>query len=205
MASTCWQCGARCSAKPPVDVKQSSARPPRAYRAAAEVILALVEKDAGFLAMAQIGAQRESVDMDFDRLRNFANHGGFEGQVLLLAHRRIVAYQNARWMEEFVERGEDIALGGVHSLIERLHGEVVSVAIDDEGGKQVGLPVHHAVGVAVLHYAAAVSFGRGQAAQVERAVDCFGLGREQTQRNLARCRIVRRSQGAALRVEHGDG
>ena len=39
--------------------------------------------------------------------------------------------------------------GGVHALIESLQHQVIAVAIDDQGGKQVGFAVNYTVGVAL--------------------------------------------------------
>ena len=70
-ASTDSARAAACSAKPPVEVKQSSTRP-RACRAAATIIFALVEIHAGLLAVQQIGFELQAVHLDGHSLRNFA-------------------------------------------------------------------------------------------------------------------------------------
>ena len=65
MASTRSQARARCRAKPPVEVKQSSAFP-RGIAGGGEVVFALIEKDAGFLAVQQVGLHAEAVHVDGD-------------------------------------------------------------------------------------------------------------------------------------------
>ena len=88
-----------------------------------------------------------------DRLGNFARQDrGFERQLLFGANRDVVARDDAARLEDFVQAGRDLVLGGIHALVERLHHEVVAVAIDHQGGQQVGLAVDHAIGVgAVAH------------------------------------------------------
>src|SRR5205814_1265110 len=86
---------------------------------------------------------------------------------------------------------DDFGFGGVHALIESLDGEAIGVAIDDEGGQEVGLGVYDAVGVGVADHAAAMLFGGAKAAEVEIAVDLFDVRREHAERDLAGGRVVR--------------
>ncbi len=70
-----------------------------------------------------------------------------------------------------------VVLGGVHALVQRLHHEVIAVAIDNQRGQQIGFGVDHAIGVGIAHHGSAMRFGGAQAAQVEIAVDLLQLDR----------------------------
>ena len=108
-------------------------------------------------------------------------------------------------MKDLFQAGRDHALGGVHALVEGLHDEVIAVAIDDQGGQQVGLAVHHAVGIGIADHGAPVSLGGAQAAQKEIAADVFHLPRQHAQGDLRTGTVVRRAQRPAPRIGHLDG
>jgi hypothetical protein len=187
-ASTDSHLGARWRAKPPVEVKQSSARPPGITRGG-EVIVALIEEDAGLLAVQEVRAQSEAVHPDGDGIRNFACHYGcFERQLFLGADCDIVARDDAPGVENLFQTGCDFGFCRVHALVQSLHHEVVGVAIDDQRRQQIGFAVYHAVGcgianLAIAKHGASVLFGGAQAAQEEITADLFDLPRKHAQGN----------------------
>ena len=136
------------------------------------VVLALVQEDAGLLAAQQVGPQGEAVHVHGDGLGDLAqDHARFERQLFLGANRGVVAGHDALGMENLFQAGDDLAARGVHALVERLHDQVIAVAVHDQGGEEVGLGVDYAVGVAVRRERTPVLFGGAQPAQEEIAVD----------------------------------
>src|ERR1035438_10108854 len=103
-------------------------------------------------------------------------------------------------MEDLCQAGSDRALGGIHALVERLHDEVIAVAVHHESRQQVAFAVHHAVGIAVPHDTATMLLGRAQAAQKEIAADVFHLPRQHAQTNLRTGAVVSRAQRTSPRV-----
>ncbi len=166
------------------------------------VVLALIEEDAGLLPVQQVGPQGEAVHLHRHGLGNFAGeHGGFERQLLLGAHRDIVARHDPLGVEDLLQAGRDLVLGGVHALVEGLHDQVVAVAVHHQRGQQVGFAVHHAVGVGMADHSAAVCLGGAQAAQKEIAADLFDLPRQHAQSDLRSwsCSAPCRADGPADR------
>ncbi len=114
--------------------------------------------------MEQIGAKIQAVHADGDRFGNVAGQNfGFERKALFGANRGIVARDDPARLEDFLETGNDIAEGGIHALIERLYNQVAGIAVDHEGGEEVGFTMYHAVGVGVMDDAAAALFGYAEA------------------------------------------
>ena len=134
-----------------------------------------------------------------------ASDGGLERQLFLGADGDVVARDDAVGVEDLFEAGRDFGFGGVHALVERLHDEVIAVAIDDQRGEQVGFAVDDAVGVAIVDHGAAVLFGGAEAAQKEIAADLFDLPREHAQGDLRRGTVVRGAERASARVGDLDG
>ena len=129
------------------------------------VVLALVEEDAGLLAVQQVGRQAQAIHFDGNAIGNLAGERRrSRAAVLLGAHRNVVARDDALGLEDLFEAGGDFGLGGVHPLVQGLHDEVVAVAIDHQGGEQVGFAVDHAVGVGIADHGLRCCFGGAQAA-----------------------------------------
>ena len=95
-----------------------------------------------------------------------------------------------------------ICFGGVHALVERLHHEVIAVAIHNERGQQVGFGVNHAIGIGIADEGLAMRFGCAQAAKVEIAIDLLNLTGQHAQSDLRRGTVVRRAQRTAARVDY---
>ena len=62
------------------------------------------------------------------------------------AHLGIVARQDARRREQLDEQLRHRRQQAIHALRQRLHDQVVAVAIDDERRQQIGFAVHQPVG-----------------------------------------------------------
>ncbi len=116
------------------------------------IVFALVEEDAGLLAVQQVGMHGEAVDRGPRRCREFRRRGWrFRAAVALWrGPATSLRATMPRGWKISVQAGGDLALGGVHALVERLHDEVIAVAVDHQGGKQVGLAVDYAVGVVAV-------------------------------------------------------
>jgi hypothetical protein len=171
-----------------------------------EVVVALVEVDAGLLAFEQVGIEGESVHADADGAVDGAVQDAFFlGQGFTVADGDIVAEDDGAGGEEFVERGEEVGLGAVHALVEGLEDERVMVAVDDEAGEQVGFGEDDAVGVGVVDDVAAVEEGGFEAASEEGGADGFGLIGEQAQRDLGRGAVVGGAEDAAGGSGDEDG
>ena len=103
-----------------------------------QVVLALVEIDAGLLAVQQVGFELQAVHLDRDALGNFARQNQRLGrQAFQLAHAGIVARQNAGGMQKFVQAMRDDVARAIHALAQRLHHQVRAVAIDDQPGQKI--------------------------------------------------------------------
>ena len=53
--------------------------------------------------------------------------------------------------EQVLEAGDDLSLDAVHALVQRLHGKIIAVAIDDQRGKQIAFRVHDAICIGVAN------------------------------------------------------
>src|ERR1035441_10487924 len=83
-----------------------------------------------------------------NRAGNLARHHScLKWQLLLGPHRYIVARHNPAGLENLAEACGNFGLGGVHTLVEGLHHQIIGVAVHHQGGQQVGLTVHHAIRV----------------------------------------------------------
>ena len=110
-------------------------------------VFALVQEEPGLLAGPQI---------HFVLHRAFAHHDGVRhrtGQLLDVliqalqeAHLGIVAGQDASRCQRFLQRGDHVGYQRVHPLRQRLHHQIVPVAIHDQRGQQIGFTVHQAIG-----------------------------------------------------------
>ena len=111
------------------------------------MVLALVEEQAGLLPVAQVDPQADVALAHLDRAPA-PRRGGREttgSRPSRRPHLRVVALHDALRLEELHERGDDLGLGPLGGLRERLDGEVVAVAVDDERGEPVALAVDDAV------------------------------------------------------------
>ena len=109
-------------------------------------ILALIEKQPGLLAAAQIDVVLDAAFGDGDRVRHLAReHLDALLEPLEEPRARVVARENAARVQKIVQRRDDRWQQTIHPLRQRLHDEVVAVAIDDERRQQIGLAVDEAV------------------------------------------------------------
>ena len=137
----------------------------------------------------------ESVHLDGHGFGRFARqHRRFERQLLLGANRHIVARHDAARREDLLQAGGDIGFGGVHALIERLHHQIVAIAIHHQRGQQVGFAVHHAIRVGFADHFAAMRFSRPQPAQIKIAADLFDVPRKHAQSDLRSGAVVCRAE-----------
>jgi hypothetical protein len=81
-------------------------------------------------------------------------------------------------LEEFAQTRGDFGLGGVHTLIESLHHQVVTVAVHHEGRQQIGFAMRHSIGIGIVNHLPPVLLCGAQAAQIKIAADLFDLPRE---------------------------
>lgn len=170
-----------------------------------EVVLALVEEGAGFLAAEEIDVPVEAVELDLVRGREFAvDELFFEREAFEFADGDVVAEDDGAGLEEGFQRVEDGGACGVHALVEELDGEGVTVAVDDEGGQTVGFGVDEPVGIA-RGDALAVGEGGGKALVVEGGVDDgAGVG-EAAEGDLGAGAEMEDAQVLGARVEDFDG
>jgi hypothetical protein len=170
-----------------------------------DVVLPLIQIDAGLLPVRQVGVQFQTVHAHRHPLRNFAgDHGGAERQVLFGPHRAVVARHDARRRQHLLKAGDDLRRRAVHALIERLKHKVFAVTVHDQARKPVGLAVYQAVGGAIVHQSPP-EIGRGLEAPGEEApVNVLHAAAEHSQADLRAGAIVRRPQGAPPRVDDRD-
>src|SRR6185437_11593842 len=87
-----------------------------------EIVFTLIEKNAGLLAMQQVGLQTEAVHVNGHRLFEVAaKKFDFARQLLEGAHGGIVTGDDGPRPELLLERCEDFRQCAVHALIERLN------------------------------------------------------------------------------------
>ena len=114
-----------------------------------------------------------------DALRDFARESDhFQRQTFQLADAGIVARQNAGGRQQLLQTIDDDIARAIHALVQSLHRQVGTVAIDDQSRQQVGFGKHQPVGVGVVNHALAMRQGlQCRRSQKERPVDRFRLGR----------------------------
>ena len=110
-------------------------------------VLALVEEQPGLLAVIRIDVVDDWPLAHLDRL----GHRAVEDLDALLetleeADPRVVSRQDAGRREQLDEQRRDLRQHPVGRLRQRLHHEVVAVAIDDQPRQQVRLAVHQPAG-----------------------------------------------------------
>src|SRR5262249_16912862 len=129
-------------------------------------VLALIEEEAGLLALLDVDAEVEPVldDRAARRVAVAAREADAGGQRLELAHLGVGALEDRLRRGELRERVEDRVAPALDARGEELRHQHVRVAVDDQAGQAVGLAVHQAqrVGVAPC---------RQRLAQRERALD----------------------------------
>ena len=109
-------------------------------------VLALVEKQPGLLAAPHVDVVLDAQFLDHHGLRNVAR----ENLDPLLepledSGARIVSRQNPARADDVVQRLNDGRRQLFHALRQRLHDEIVAVAIDDERRQQVGFAVNEPI------------------------------------------------------------
>ena len=104
------------------------------------VVRQLVEIKAGLLSVEQIDLEGDAVHRDLESAGRFAGeHAGVQFEALGFADRRVVALDDGAWREQFLQRFREQRLPLVHGQRERLHHEMIAVAIDDHAGQPVAL------------------------------------------------------------------
>ena len=97
------------------------------------VAVHLVEIKSGLLPAHEIHFKLQPADGDRKRRGRFAvQHGHILLHAFRNPHRRVVARDDARGLHDFEQRGGDEVEPHVHRERERLHHEVITVAIHDE-------------------------------------------------------------------------
>ena len=147
-----------------------------------EVVLALIEIDAGLLTLEEVGIERESVHADAHRAVDCAMHDAFFlGQGFAFADRDVVAQHDCRWREEFLEDCENLGQSEVHALVEGLEHEGAIIPVDHKTREQIRFSKDDAVGIGIVDHVTAVEDGVLDAAAEEGPVDRFGFVREYTE------------------------
>ena len=85
---------------------------------------------------------------------------------------------------QIINGSGDFGVAPLYELIERLHDNVVAIAIDDETWQQIGFGVDDAIGVGILYDATTVKLGGVEAKQVERVINRLAVRREEAERDL---------------------
>ena len=107
---------------------------------------------------------------------------------------------------KFLQTTHNVGLGAIHALIQRLEGEIVAVAVDHQAWQLVAFAMHQAVSLRIRHHALPMSLGRGDAAQVKRAVNRLHPLREHPQRYLGGFAVVRGpKRGISTWIGHHHG
>ena len=148
--------------------------------AGGEIVFALVEEDAGFLASEEIGLAGESVHVDGNRFRDVAReYADFLRKIFFGAAGDIVAGDNAGGMQDGFEGQHDFVRETVHALIEQLDDEPIGITVDDEAGQKIAFGVDETVGVGILDETFAERQGGDDALFDKALVDGFNLTGEQ--------------------------
>src|SRR5437667_115388 len=103
-------------------------------------VLALVEKEAGFLALQEIHKKHHASFFNLHSIRNRAvkNPPGFF-QALKTPGLDVVSFQNAGRLDRFLQYIRDTVLKGVGAAGERLQHEVVGIPIHYDRREQIRL------------------------------------------------------------------
>src|SRR6266545_7611934 len=166
------------------------------------MVLALVEEEAGLLAVVEVGQVRDPVLLHLDRRGDGpVEQADLRFQPFELAHLGVVALEDPLRLEQLPKRVHDLALAPVHTLGERLHDEVVAVAVDHQGGEAIALAVDHAVGGGARGHRLAPAQRRGQPLAEEASSQ--GLAAlHHAEADLRPRRVEGEAEGPALRPLH---
>ncbi len=168
-----------------------------------DVVLALVEKDAGLLPVEQVGFESEAVHSDGNGLVEGAGEDSdFAREFFEGSDGGIVTGDDGAGGELSLESSDDFRGGAVHGLIESLESEDVVVAVDDEGGKAIRFAVDHAIGRGVFDDGPAKEFGRGEAGSEVDGRDGAG---EHAQGDLRGGAVVGLADELIAVVDDADG
>ena len=96
----------------------------------------------------------------------------------------VVAHEDARRPQPIAEYRDDVRLQPLRRLRQRLHDEIVAVAIDDQRRQQIALAVDQPIGRRVDAQPLAEADGLIEAGAQEIGADDGPAGGEQPQRNL---------------------
>ena len=106
-------------------------------------VLALIEEQAGLLAAAQVDLVADAPFADRHALGHRAgDHGHLRLEPFERADLGVVAHQDAGRTQPLAEHGDDLGQQALGRLRQRLHHEVVAVAVDDQRRQQVAFAVH---------------------------------------------------------------
>ena len=117
-----------------------------------EIVLPLIEIDAGLLPLHKIGVPAKPVHRYLDSRRNVTRYNlRLDRQLFSSANRDVVSGDDAFRREQFLQARDDFRLRSIHALVEGLHRQVIAVAVDDQGGQQIAFRVDDPVGIGVRH------------------------------------------------------
>ncbi len=158
---------------------------PAGITGGSEVVLALIEKDAGLLAAQEIGVEGQPVEVNSHPVRNVARQGlRFQGEPFLSPYWHVVPRRNACRGEQCLETRDDLGKQPVHALVEGLHDEIIAVTVDDQARQAVGLAVNQAIGIGAGDDPLPKSRSRLDAAGQKIPVDRLGAAAQQAQCDL---------------------
>src|SRR6185312_1348111 len=150
-----------------------------AHRQAADAtaILALVEKESGFLAGGDIDAVVEMILEEAYALRQDAvSRSGARRQALEAAYLGIGALVDCRATGGIDQRGDNAVAPCLGARVEQLHDDDFAIAVGDHAGKPVGFGMHEtAAGVRGVEHRRSCGDGGAHAAGDERVVDRLAL------------------------------
>jgi hypothetical protein len=114
----------------------------------ARAVVALIEEEAGLLAVHHVDEEPHAVLDDLDRHRRlFAEQQAARTcETFLGPHSALAALQHAARRQQRAERLHDERQQARRARGQRLADEELAVAVDDDPRQTVALPVHHAVG-----------------------------------------------------------
>ncbi len=170
-----------------------------------QVVLPLIEKGASLLPLEQVVNEGNAIFLG----RNLGGNLAVKDAHALLqafekAHLRIVALEDAARRKQLDENLDDEALDAFGPLAERLHYEIVSIAVDDEGGQQVRLAIDEPAGLRVFDDERAIGRRATEAFDEERAIDGPVLARQQAHRDLGFIAVERATLEVAAPVDQAD-
>ena len=168
-----------------------------------EIVFALVEKNAGFLPVGQIGFHTKAVHVNFHGTGQLAfQHFDFAGQVFERAYPGIITCNDGARGELRFKRGDDFGSGAVHALVQCLNGKGVVITVNDERGKEVRFGIDEPVRVSIGDHKFTEAL-RGRDAGAD--IDGFRGTAHHAQRDLRGGAVMRLSDELAPRIEHADG